>query len=191
MPARLYAVDGVPEIHPVGDDRPLRAAGRAGCVKDGRNIIQCGGDWFVQGGAVQSEVLEHRPQRADSGDVAEFGKLFGAFVEFQVVDQQCGRAVGQNRTQFRVRQAPVQWYEDRADATAGKLDFKCIGGVGGQHRDAIAGFYSELRSERARQSGNPSIIGGIGVGSFGCQVNGGKRLRLPHGVMRNAVIIRN
>ena len=37
---QTHAVDGVPEVHTVGDDRTLRPAGRAGRVKDGRDIVQ-------------------------------------------------------------------------------------------------------------------------------------------------------
>ena len=124
-------------------------------------------------------------------DTAGLSEVPGAFGEFRIVDQHRRGAVGEDSEQFRVRQTPVQRNENRAEATAGKLHLERVGGVRCQDRDPVAGGDSVISPKRSGQPSDSLVEGLVGVVASGRQVHRGQRIRAPHRVMGDAVVIRD
>ncbi len=137
-------VDRIPEVHPMGDHRPLGMAGGAGGVHDRDQIIvgqglapavlavEAGEGVFV------GVRLAGRIDGQNGADPAPAPQRPGRLAERRVVDQQHRFAVVQNVFELRNRQTPIQQHTDRPGPGAGELQVEEFDAVVGQDRDPVA-----------------------------------------------------
>ena len=186
-----HAVDRVPEVHPVGDDRTFGPSRGAGRVENGRDVVQRRRHRRIEARFCTRDVFEGRAERQHFPDAAIQRQGLRPIGEIGIEDQHLRGAIGQDRAQFGIGQPPVQRHENRAGPPAGELHVEDIGAVRGQHGDAVAGFDTKQRSESTGQARDTVVEHAIAVVPPGRQVYRRQRVRPPHGVMGDAVIIGN
>ena len=189
-------IDAVPEVHAVGDHRPLRQARRARRVHDrddivvGKNgpttVLTIEARDYLLVGAVGRPTLD-----LEKGAYrAQLLKLGGCCGELGIVDHQLGRAVVEDVFEFGHCQPPVEQHGNRAKTSTGKLHIEKFDTVVREHGYTVAAADPQRRHICSHRI-DPAIKIGIAEGLATAKIADRLVCRSVIGVIGNPVVGRH
>ena len=186
-------IDAIPECHAMGDDGALGLARGARGVHDGRDVIERHLLRPIQrrGGCDRRLIGAVRPQSKRRRDLAQAADFAGDVGEIGVVDHQLRCGIGDDELQLRDGQTGIQRQEHRADTATGKLHLQRIGGVHGQHRDAVAARDSGRLAQIRGETGNARVELRVGEAPIAGEVDSRQFAGRPPGEMGDPVVVTN
>ena len=183
-PGRRAQVAAVPEVHAVGDHRPLGVAGGARRVHDGHHVVV--GQRLAPGhlaglGGQRRLIRVGGGGLVDAQQVADVAALLqgaGRLGELRIVDQQQRRAVVEDVFQLGGGETPVQQHRDAAGAAAGELQVEILDAVVRQQRHPLTAADAQRLQVRGHGLGALVQVGIAVVLA---------RVQLAHGLLGRSV----
>ena len=187
-------VYGLPEPHPVRDDRAFGMASGTGRIQNRRDIVVRQRFRRHILGSLRDQPLigvVRRIATAQVSHAASGGEFQRRVAEFDIVEHHDRLAVTDDEAQLGQGQPPVHRRKYRANARAGELQLEQVGRIMCKNRYTVAPRDTEPGTQAGSQAAYASIEFGVGKASACGEVLHGDTVATRRRVMRNPVICRN